>query len=97
MLNLTTTDTGVTVRRVVAGRYTLHLDETRIGRVFGDFEIGFTAYDNDGATLGRHESLDHAAVAVHNAWTKAVAEEDRLGRIEACIRTEILNDLPASA
>jgi hypothetical protein len=97
MLTLTTTDTGVTLRRVVAGRYTLHLDETRIGRVFGDFEIGFTAYDNDGATLGCHESLDHAAVAVHNAWTNAVQAEERLQYIEACIRTEILNATSASS
>jgi hypothetical protein len=97
MITLTTTDTGVTLRRVVAGRYTLHLDEARIGRVFGDFEIGFTAYDNDGATLGRHESLDAAAVVVHTAWTNTVKAEERLQYIEACLRTEILNATPMSA
>lgn len=93
----TTTDTGVNVRRVVLGRYTLHLGEARIGKVFGDYEIGFTAYDNDGATLGRHESLDAAAYVVHTAWIKAIAAEERLQYIEACIRSEILNDAPMSA
>ena len=97
MLNLTTTDTGVTLRRVVTGRYTLHLGETFIGRVFRDFDDGFTAYDSNGATLGHHESLNAAAAAVHTAWTKATNAADRLQYIEACIRTEILNNAPMSA
>lgn len=61
----TTTDTGVHVRRVVLGRYTLHLDGARIGSVFGDHEIGFTATDKDGMGLGRHETLNDAAAVVH--------------------------------
>ena len=97
MITLTTTDTGVTLHPIVAGRYTVYLDETRIGRVFRDFEIGFTAYDNDGATLGRHESLNVTAHAVYTAWIKATNAEERLQYIEACIRTEILNNAPMSA
>jgi len=92
-----TTDTGVQIRRTVLGRYTLHMDGAPIGRVFGDHEIGFNAYDNDGDTLGRYESLDAAAAAVHTAWTKATNAADRLQYIEACIRTEILNNAPMSA
>jgi hypothetical protein len=59
-----TTDTGVTICRVVLGRYTIHLGDVRIGRVFGDAVIGFTAYDNDGELPGYYDTLDAAAAAV---------------------------------
>jgi hypothetical protein len=92
-----TTDTGVQIRRVVAGRYILRFDGAFIGAVFGDYVIGFTATDKDGMNLGRHTTLDGAAVAVHTAWTKATNAADRLQYIEDCIRTEILHNLPVSA
>ena len=72
-----TTDTGVTARRVVACRHTIHLGEVRIGHVFGDYEIGFTAYDTAGATLGRHESLQDAMGAVHDHLIDSVEREVR--------------------
>jgi hypothetical protein len=40
------------------------LGDVRIGRVFGDAVIGFTAYDNDGELPGYYDTLDAAAAAV---------------------------------
>jgi len=92
-----TTDTGVTARRVVAGRYTIHLGEVRIGRVFGDYEIGFTAYDTNGATLGRHEDLRKATAAVHAHLIDSVEREVRRNCDEECVWSSLHAAAPVSA
>jgi hypothetical protein len=93
----TTTDTGVVARRVVNGRYTIHLGEVRIGRVFGDYEIGFTAYDTDGATLGRHESLQDAMGAVHDHLIDSVEREVRRNCDEECVWASLHATAPVPA
>ena len=93
----TTTDTGVIARRVVAGRYTIHLGGVRIGRVFGDYEIGFTAYDTDGATLGRHESLQDAMGAVHAHLVDSVEREVRRNCDEECVWSSLHAVAPVPA
>jgi hypothetical protein len=72
-----TTDTGVQIRRTVLGQYALHLDGAPIGRVFGDHVIGFTAYDTNGATLGRHKSLDDASAVAHANLVRRVLHATR--------------------
>lgn len=92
-----TTDTGVQIRRTVLGRYTLHLDGAHIGAVFGDYEIGFTATDKDGMTLGRHESLHDAAVIVHANLVRRVERNARLQADEESVWSALHADAPVPA
>jgi len=91
-----TTDTGVQIRRTVLGQYTLHLDGGPIGRVFGDHEIGFTATDKDGMSLGRHATLDDASAVVHANLVNRVERSTRLQLEEESVWSE-LGTTPVSA
>lgn len=92
-----TTDTGVQIRRVVAGRYILRFDGAFIGAVFGDYVIGFTATDKNGATLGRHESLHDAAAVVHANLVRRAEHHARLNRDEESVWSALHTITPVSA
>ena len=92
-----TTDTGVQIRRVVAGRYILRFDGAFIGAVFGDYVIGFTATDKDGMNLGRHTTLSGAATAVQTNLVNRVERNTRLQRDEETIWSGLHAVAPVSA